>query len=142
MRAPRDFTFDELIRSATAERLGIDNFPDPEEMDNLHMLAEKILQPLRDAWQRPIVVSSGYRSPALNKALGGARNSQHLYGEAADIQSATRSPEDNQKLFALASALVCDGTIEVGQLIDEHAYQWIHISLPTPRLRNQILHLR
>lgn len=142
MRATPDFTLDELIRSATAERLGIDNLPPPEEMDNLRLLAIKILQPLRDAWQRPIIVTSGYRSPALNKALGGARNSQHLYGEAADIQSATRSPEDNQKLFALASALVRDGTIEVGQLIDEYAYQWIHISLPTPRLRNQILHLR
>ena len=69
MRATLDFTIDELIRSATAERLGIDNLPPPEEMANLRHLAVKILQPLRDAWQRPIIVTSGYRSPALNKAL-------------------------------------------------------------------------
>lgn len=141
MRATLDFTFDELIRSATAERLGIDNLPPPEEMDNLRLLAIKILQPLRDAWQRPIIVTSGYRSPALNKALGGARNSQHLYGEAADIQSATRSPEDNKALFLTAVRLIQEGRLQVGQLIDEHEYQWIHISLPTSRIRYQILHL-
>ena len=139
MRAPRDFTFDELIRSATAERLGIDNFPPPEEMANLRHLAIRILQPLRDAWQRPIIVTSGYRSPALNKALGGARNSQHLMGQAADI--CATDPADNKALFLTAVRLIQEGTLQVGQLIDEYAYQWIHISLPTPRLRNQILHL-
>ncbi|MBQ5741114.1 MAG: DUF882 domain-containing protein [Bacteroidaceae bacterium] len=139
MRAPRDFTIDELIRSATAERLGIDNFPPPEEMANLRQLAVKILQPLRDAWQRPIIVTSGYRSPALNKALGGARNSQHLMGQAADI--CATDPADNKALFLTAVRLIQEGTLQVGQLIDEYAYQWIHISLPTPRLRNQILHL-
>ena len=139
MRAAPDFTFDELIRSATAERLGIDNLPPPEEMDNLRLLAIKILQPLRDAWQRPIIVTSGYRSPALNKALGGARNSQHLMGQAADI--CATDPADNKALFLTAVRLIQEGTLQVGQLIDEYAYQWIHISLPTPRLRNQILHL-
>ena len=139
MRVPRDFTIDELIRSATAERLGIDNFPPPEEMANLRQLAVKILQPLRDAWQRPIIVTSGYRSPALNKALGGARNSQHLMGQAADI--CATDPADNKALFLTAVRLIQEGTLQVGQLIDEYAYQWIHISLPTPRLRNQILHL-
>ena len=140
MRAAPDFTLDELIRSATAERLGIDNFPPPEEMANLRHLAVKILQPLRDAWQRPIIVTSGYRSPALNKALGGARNSQHLMGQAADI--CATDPADNKALFLTAVRLIQEGALQVGQLIDEHAYQWIHISLPTPRLRNQILHLR
>lgn len=140
MRAAPDFTFDELIRSATAEKLGIDNLPPPEEMDNLRHLAVKILQPLRNAWQRPIIVTSGYRSPALNKALGGARNSQHLMGQAADI--CATDPADNKALFLTAVRLIQEGTLQVGQLIDEYAYQWIHISLPTPRLRNQILHLR
>ena len=139
MRAAPDFTLDELIRSATAERLGIDNLPPPEEMDNLRHLAVKILQPLRDAWQRPIIVTSGYRSPALNKALGGARNSQHLMGQAADI--CATDPADNKALFLTAVRLIQEGTLQVGQLLDEYAYQWIHISLPTPRLRNQILHL-
>lgn len=139
MRAAPDFTFDELIRSATAERLGIDNLPPPEEMDNLRLLAIKILQPLRDAWQRPIIVTSGYRSPALNKALGGARNSQHLMGQAADI--CATDPADNKALFLTAVRLIQEGTLQVGRLIDEYAYQWIHISLPIPRLRNQILHL-
>lgn len=140
MRTAPDFTLDELIRSATAERLGIDNFPPPEEMDNLRHLAIRVLQPLRDAWQRPIVVCSGYRSPVLNRVLGGARNSQHLMGQAADICAA--DPADNKALFLTAVRLIQEGTLQVGQLIDEHEYQWIHISLPTPRLRNQILHLR
>ena len=140
MRAAPDFTFDELIRSATAEKLGIDNLPPPEEMDNPRHLAVKILQPLRNAWQRPIIVTSGYRSPALNKALGGARNSQRLMGQAADI--CATDPADNKALFLTAVRLIQEGTLQVGQLIDEYAYQWIHISLPTPRLRNQILHLR
>ena len=139
MRATENFTIDELIRSATAERLGIENFPDPEEMDNLHMLAEKILQPLRNAWQRPIIVTSGYRCPALNRALRGSKNSQHLMGQAADIRAVDAA--DNKALFHTALRLIQEGRLQVGQLIDEHEYQWIHISLPTSRIRYQILHL-
>ena len=139
MRATANFTIDELIRSATAERLGIENFPDPEEMDNLHMLAEKILQPLRNAWQRPIIVTSGYRCPALNRALRGSKNSQHLMGQAADIRAVDAA--DNKALFHTALRLIQEGRLQVGQLIDEHEYQWIHISLPTSRIRYQILHL-
>lgn len=88
------------------------------------------------------MVSSDYRNEELNKAVGGAKNSQHLYGEAADIHTLSDIPVDNQALFATAVCLVRDGRIKVGQLIDYYRYNWIHISLPNNKHTNQILHIR
>ena len=81
----KNFSYDELIASSTAKRLGLDNTPSEEEKEKLRQLAEDILQPIRDAWKSPIIVNSGYRSEAVNKAVGGVSNSQHRLGEAADI---------------------------------------------------------
>lgn len=141
MNITKNFTAEELIRSATAHRLGIDNTPSETIERNLTRLAENVLEPLREAWGKPIVVSSGYRCPALNKAVGGVSNSQHLLGEAADIHSLSGHPEDNKALFATAICLMHDGKIDVGQLIDEYGFNWIHISLSTAMLHNQILHI-
>ena len=63
----------------------MDNTPNEQEKEKLRKLAEDVLQPIRDAWRSPIVVNSGFRSEAVNKAVGGAKNSQHRLGEAADI---------------------------------------------------------
>lgn len=142
MNLTKNFTLEELLRSSTAVRLGIDNRPSAMQHANLVRLATDVLQPLRDAWKQPIVVSSGFRCPALNKAVGGVVNSQHLAGAAADIHTLSDVPADNQALFATAVCLVRDGVIEVGQLIDEYGYNWIHISLPGPTCRNQVLHCR
>ena len=80
------FTFKELTRSQTAEKLGINNMPDTaEKIDNLDKLREKILDPLREAYGKPIYVTSGYRCKALNTKIGGATSSQHMSGEAVDI---------------------------------------------------------
>lgn len=136
------FTLEELTRSVTASRLGIDNTPSADITARLIRLAADVLQPLREAFGRPIIVSSGYRCSALNKAVGGAVNSQHLSGEAADIHTLSDIPEDNKALFATAVCLVRDGRIKVGQLIDEKGYNWIHISLPDRKHTNQILHIR
>ncbi len=133
-----NFTYEELIASATARRLNIDNTPSKEESKNLQLLATKILQPLRDAYKKPIYISSGYRCKALNKAVNGTSTSQHLKGEAVDINNGI--PE-NKKIFELAQKMIKDGKIEVGQLINEKGYQWIHISLPNSKHKNQILHL-
>ena len=137
----KNFSYDELIASATAKRLGLDNTPTLEEKEKLRQLAEDILQPIRDAWKSPIVVTSGYRSEEVNKAVGGAKTSQHRLGEAADIKVGGK--ERNRKLFNFIYKLISKGDIKVGQLIDEYSYSWIHISLPRKgKENNQILHIK
>ncbi len=137
----KNFSYDELIASATAKRLGLDNRPTPEEKEKLRQLAEDILQPIRDAWNSPIVVTSGYRSEAVNNAVGGVKTSQHRLGEAADIKVGGK--DRNRKLFNFIYKLIAKGDIKVGQLIDEYSYSWIHISLPRKgKENNQILHVK
>lgn len=80
------FTLAELLRSETAKKKGIDNTPTFEVVAHLAELVETILDPLRDAYGMPIKVSSGYRCPELNKAVGGAATSVHQIGYAADLQ--------------------------------------------------------
>lgn len=137
----KNFSYDELIASATAKRLGLDNTPSPEEKEKLRKLAEDILQPIRDRWRSPIIVNSAYRSEAVNKAVGGVPTSQHRLGEAADIKVGGK--DRNKKLFKAIYNMISKGEIKVGQLIDEYNYQWIHVSLPrTNKPNNQILHIK
>lgn len=86
------FTVEELCVSAVARSRGIDNTPPPQAVAALHDLIGHLLDPLREAWGGPVVVNSGYRSPALNAAVGGAPRSRHMYGEAADITVGARPP--------------------------------------------------
>lgn len=79
------FTIEELYASATAKARGIDNKPNVQQTINLVYLASNILEPLRKAMGEPIKIGSGFRSEKLNKAVGGAYNSQHLKGQAADL---------------------------------------------------------
>ena len=139
MYITKNFTKEEMVASATAKRLKIDNTPDKDSEAKLYILCLEVLQPLRDALGKPIKVSSGYRCLALNKAVGGVPSSQHLKGEAADLNNGSIS--ENKKLFNLAQKMIKEGKITVGQLIDEKGYQWIHISLPDKKHNNQILHL-
>ena len=80
------FSLTEMTRSDTARRLGIDNTPSDEIKKNLTLFIEKVLDPIREDWGSPISVSSGYRCPELNKAVGGVKTSGHLYGFCADLQ--------------------------------------------------------
>lgn len=128
------FTLKELCKSETARRKGIDNTPGPEEESNLHALVDNILDPLRGAWGKPIVVTSGYRCPALNKAVGGAASSQHMKGQAADIEAYSRSKADNKTLFELLRKL----GLPFDQLINEFDYDWIHVSFG-PQNRRTVL---
>ena len=138
----KNFSYDELIASSTAKRLGLDNTPNDEEKEKLRQLAINILQPIRDAWRSPIIVNSAYRSEQVNKAVGGVKTSQHRLGEAADITIGGR--DRNRKLFNFIYKLISQGKIKVGQLIDEYNYSWIHVSLPRKngKPNNQILHLK
>lgn len=85
MKLSPNFELSELLHSQEAIRRGIDNTPTSTIVAELQRLAQLILQPLRDHLGRPIVISSGYRSPALNRAVGGSPNSDHMAGRAADI---------------------------------------------------------
>jgi len=131
----KDFTLEELVNSSTATNLKIDNTPTTEAVANLTLLADNTLQPVRDLWGAPVFVSSGYRCPQLNKIVGGASNSQHMTGEAADISVGNR--ETNKKMFDM----IAKSNIPYDQLIDESNYQWIHISYSKTKNRKQILHL-
>lgn len=136
MKLSEHFTLEELTRSATAKARGIDNTPTERDKNNLKRLAAEVLEPLRKMAGVPIIVTSGYRCPKLNAAVGGEPTSQHMRGEAADIKCA-----DNRMLFAAAMELMLLGKIKVGQLIDEKKYAWLHISLPTLAKNNQVMHL-
>lgn len=129
------FTIKELCASETARRKGIKNEPTPEIEKNLTALVDKVLDPLREAWGRPITVNSGYRCPELNRAVRGSFTSDHLKGFAADITVGSRA--ENKKLFQM----VLDLGIPFKQLIDEHSYSWVHISYDPKNLRHQILKL-
>ena len=118
----KHFTVNELCRSVTAQRLGIDNRPPASAVCALQRLVEHVLDPLREAWGGPIHVNSGYRCPELNKAVGGTPYSQHQRGEAADITVGTRS--GNRRLLALIKRL----DLPVDQCIDEKGCRWIHVS--------------
>ena len=137
----KNFSYDELIYSATANRLGLNNTPTPEEKDKLIKLAKEILQPIRDRWGSSIVVTSGYRSEAVNRAVGGSKTSQHRLGEAADIKVGSKA--QNKALFNIIQKMIKTGEIQCGQLIDEYGYSWCHISLPRQnKPNNMILHLK
>lgn len=79
------FTLQELTESSTAKLMEIENYPDRDALENLHRLTKELLEPVRIAWSMPIAVTSGYRCPELNRAVGGSKTSQHLLGQAADI---------------------------------------------------------
>lgn len=128
------FTIEELTKSSTAKSKGIDNTPTKEIEENLKELVEKVLDPLRELYGKPIYVNSGYRCPELNKAVGGSNTSQHMTGCAADITAGSK--EENEKLFNLIK-----DNLKFDQLIDEKNFQWVHVSYYKNRLRNQVLSL-
>lgn len=142
MNLTKNFTLEELISSPTAKRLGIDNTPSAEQLENLFKLAG-VLQKIRDSFGLSIVVNSAFRCEALNKAVGGASNSDHKFGCAADIQ--TVGDKYNRNLWNLITRMAERGEIELRQIIDEYNLSWIHISINSKyneRRNNQILHIK
>tara|TARA_R100000664_G_C2759058_1_gene148424 strand:- start:5340 stop:5807 length:468 start_codon:yes stop_codon:yes gene_type:complete len=94
MKLSDNFSLCELTKSQTAERLGIDNFPDQEQIENLKNLCENILQPVRNYFKQPVIITSGYRSPELSNKIGSSSRSQHCKGQAADLEIAGISNKD------------------------------------------------
>lgn len=134
MRLSKHFTLDEFIKSATATRLGIDNTPDEKALNCIQALVDNVLEPLRVHYGRPIIITSGYRCPKLNKAVGGSSTSQHAIGQAVDIRSVSDSREDNKELFDMIREM----KLPFDQLINEFGYDWVHVSFG-PRNRRQVL---
>ena len=131
------FTINELTKSSTAQRLHINNNPTQEVKDNLNKLIDNVLDPLRELYGKPIIVNSGYRCTKLNKAIGGAKNSQHLVGQASDIRTVQNTKESNKELFDL----IKNSKLPFDQLINEYDYNWVHVSY-SPRNRKQILTIK
>lgn len=125
----KNFTLAELTVSQAASRNGIDNIPGPAQIAALRLLCEKVLQPIRDHYGKPVVVSSGYRSPKVNRAVGGSPTSQHVAGEAADIT-----------VPGVSNYALCDWihrNLNYDQLIYEFGEAgWCHVSYSAKRLRN------
>lgn len=132
MKLSHHFTLAELTHSGKAAELGLDNTPPPLIVENLRALAETLEQ-VRALVGRPVIVSSGYRSQEVNKAVGGGRNSAHMLGLAADIKCSGPSP------LALAR-LIRDSGIEYDQLIREPT--WAHIGLSLGKPRGELLTAR
>jgi len=139
MNLSANFSLKELTKSDTATRLGIDNTPNQETIDNLKMLCEKVLQPVREHFGKSVTVNSGYRSPELNSspAVGGSKTSDHCKGMAADIEIAGVANAE------LAQWIM--NNLTYSQLILEFYTQgipdsgWVHVSYDPKNLKKQEL---
>jgi len=125
-----NFTLSEFVKSDTAKRRGIDNTPDFEEVEHLEELVEKFIQPLRIAYGKPIIVSSGYRCEKLNKAVGGVTSSVHMRGWAADLQISGNIAKFNE-FTEFVKKWVREKNIQFDQLITENKGKtyWLHVGL-------------
>ena len=117
----KHFTISELLKSDTALKHKLWNGAPKEAEENLRALVDEVLDPLREAYGKPVRVNSGYRCPLLNRLVGGSPNSQHMRGEAADIQPVVDNESD---LDELAQILIANGKFD--QLILYPTF--IHVS--------------
>ena len=134
MRLSKNFVLSEITRSNTAKRLGIDNGPDKDHLRSIQRLITNLIQPMRDALG-PIRISSGYRNPNVNRAIGGSTKSQHCKGEALDLQFWKDGKICNKEIYDW----VLSSDVEFDQMINEFDFAWIHISLKKEDNRNQVL---
>jgi zinc D-Ala-D-Ala carboxypeptidase len=134
MKISKDLTLAEVSKSNTAIKLGIDNKPKGEHLNNMIHTANAIFQPMRDHFGKPIFVSSGYRSLELNKAIGGASTSQHCKGEALDLDNDAVEYPTNKDIFDYIK-----NHLDFDQLIWEFDGAWVHVSYNKDKNRKQVL---
>lgn len=137
MNLTKNFTVSEMTKSETALRLGLDNQPDETQLANLKVLAEKVLQPVRDHFASGVKVNSALRVPAVNSAVGGAKTSDHCKGQAADIEIPgvangvlAQWIADNLKFTQLILEFYTQGVPDSG---------WVHVSYVPDNLKKQVL---
>lgn len=132
MKIGKYFTIDELTHTSTS----LQNKPSQSEKNALKELVKNVLDPARENLAFPIKVNSGFRSIAVNNAIGGAKNSQHTKGEAADLDC-----EDNAKLFNyISDNLVFDQLIWEGG--DDKQPAWVHVSFSSKKNRSEVLRMK
>lgn len=131
MQLSEHFELAEFLVSETAARRGIANEPTPEVIENLRRLCQSVLEPLRVHLKRPVMITSGYRSPALNRAIGGSPTSHHMQGRAADLI-----------VPGIAPLAVCQTAhslrLPCTQIIHEFG-RWAHLSVAISNERTQLL---
>ena len=133
MNLTTHFTLEEMCKSATADAHGIDNTPSEEHIRNLAALCENVLEPLRmDMGCKPLIINSGYRCPSLNRLVGGADNSQHQRGEAADI-AADCFAHANQIMYCLVDGLDFDQAF----IEKSGKSYWVHVSYKRDATKNR-----
>ena len=126
MKLSENLDLSEITRSESAKRNGISNKPTPEHIENLKALAEKIFQPIRDHFKKPIRISSGYRSKELNAKVGGSATSQHSKGQAIDLDNDGTDITNRQIFDFVKDNLPFDQLVyEFG---DDNNPNWVHIS--------------
>ena len=128
MKLSENLSLAECLKSKTATRLGINNEPDDEwVVENLREIAERVFQPCRDHFGVPIFVSSGYRSPDLNRAIGGSKRSQHMERRALDLDCDVYGSITNSELFNYIRE-----NLEFDQMVwefgDDDNPNWVHVS--------------
>ena len=137
MNLSANFTLKELTKSDTATRLGLDNTPDEATIENLKLLCQEVLQPIREHFGKSVTVNSGFRSPESNAAVGGSKTSDHCLGRAADIEIDGISNPD------LAHWIM--DNLDYTQLILEFYTQgqpnsgWVHVSYDPNNIKMQEL---
>ena len=143
MNLTEHFTLEELIHSTTAQKYSIDNRPNKYIISNLTSICKYVMEPIRQRYEKPIIVTSGYRCPRLNALVKGASTSQHIAGTAIDFRP--KEAKDIQLLWNIIVDMLEKGEIECRQLIDEYNLSWIHISINDKHhgyRKNQILHIK
>jgi hypothetical protein len=138
MQISKNVSYKEAIKSNTATRLGIENLPDEQQIDNMKLVAEKIFQPLRKFVGGPIKINSFFRSPDLNRAIGGSSKSQHCLGLAMDLDD-TFGHKTNAQMFEWIRE-----NLDYDQMIWEFGSEknpaWVHVSYVSPeKNRNRCL---
>ena len=138
MQLSNNLLLAEVTRSETAKRKGISNMPTAEHIENFKKLASNIFQPIREHFGKPIIISSGYRSVELNKAIGGSLSSQHCSGEAIDIDMDGTDITNAQIFYYIKDNLNFDQIIwEFGTNTNP---DWVHVSFAANRSqRKQML---
>ena len=139
MKLTKNFSLIEFTESNTAIRNGIDNNPTAEHIHNLVELCENVLQPLRDRIGSSIRVTSGYRSEALNTAIGGSKTSDHSHGRAADIKLVINGVNISDELFHGIKAMGVPFKQLIWEFGDDDVPQWVHIAFDKDNNKMQCL---
>jgi hypothetical protein len=139
MQLSKNFSLAEFTESNTAIRNGIDNNPSAEHIHNLVDLCENVLQPLRDRIGSSIRVTSGYRSEALNNAIGGSKTSDHSHGRAADIKLVINGVNISEELYHGIKAMGVPFKQLIWEFGDDDTPQWVHIAFDKDNNKMQCL---